>query len=477
MKKLCLIINLIFIIDVFGQTGSTGISDARSVGMAKTYTAVPNGVYSIGNNPANLLFNNDHHFEFSTVLPLPDINVLTGTDFLSIKDYNYFFGGVDDGQGNIVSRYLTETDKTRLKSIFEGGGFFVTDLKTSYFSALYKVNDEVGAFGIGINDVVSLKMNFPEQLISLALDGNTIGKIYNFNDAEMEGWWLRNYSLSYARDLKEIPQNIFKQISFGLTIKYVQGISYAGIDHLKSNLETGQSNELITHGDFLAYSAFSSNFNVKYDFDSTSNEGNKNFSPFPSPAGTGFGFDFGLAANLNDIWKFGIAVTDIGKVNWNKNVVSFSSNEAFYLSDITEKGVLDSLSASFTGKGEYITNISTSLPTALRLGLSLQVDKVTNFFPGTMLIALDYNQGFNNRPGNSTTPIVSFGAEWKPMNWIPFIRSGLSFGGNDGFDWAFGLGIKAGFLEFNFGSPDFKYVFMANTAKRISLSIGTRWVF
>ena len=77
----------------FAQYGSTGSVDARGMSMAKTYNAASNGVFALGINPANLMFSEDKYFEFSTVLPLPDLALSTGTNFISINDFNYFFGG------------------------------------------------------------------------------------------------------------------------------------------------------------------------------------------------------------------------------------------------------------------------------------------------------------------------------------------------------------------------------------------------
>jgi hypothetical protein len=138
---------------------------------------------------------------------------------------------------------------------------------------------------------------------------------------------------------------------------------------------------------------------------------------------------------------------------------------------------MDSIRDNFLGKGEFYSEFTTSLPTVFRAGASFQLDKFFNGnFPGTMLIAADYNQGFNDQPGNSTSPSFSLGAEWKPSDWIP-IRTGLSFGGVTKFNWAFGFGLDAGVIEFDFATPDFHYLFMANQAKRITLAIGTLWKF
>jgi len=102
-----------------GQFGSVGVVDARSMSLAKTYTATTSGIYSVGINPANLSLNNDYLVQFSTVLPVPSVSLGTGSNFISINDINYYFGGV-----NGEPRFLTERDKEELNSliceIYEG---------------------------------------------------------------------------------------------------------------------------------------------------------------------------------------------------------------------------------------------------------------------------------------------------------------------------------------------------------------------
>ncbi len=480
MKKILLCLTLVILLSctAYSQFGSFGTGDARSVGLGKTYTALANGIYSVGHNPANLMLDSNYYCELATVLPFPNLNVRAGSDFITIKDYNYFFGGEDDASGKTVGRYLTASDKDRLKSIFEDGGTVLGDFTASYLSFSIKINDKVGAFAFGISDVVASNFNFPEQLISLGLDGNQVGKIYTFDDAKLKAWWLRNYSLTYSRSLPELEQNIFEKISAGITFNYIQGFAYVGSEKVETSFSTGDYNEIKATGNSEFYSSFSDDFNVKYDFDSTKTKEDANVGPFPSPAGSGLGIDFGLSAKLDEIWTFGISITDIGSVKWTKNVARYSSNTAFALKDITDKDEVDSLKDAITGKGEYVSEFSTSLPTALHLGAAFQLDKYLHGnFPGRMLLVLDYNQGFNDQPLNSTNPRFSLGAEWKPMNWIPYIRTGFSFGGSDAFGWAFGLGIDASVFEFHFATPDFHYLFIPNEAKRISLALGTKWKF
>jgi hypothetical protein len=94
-------------------------------------------------------------------------------------------------------------------------------------------------------------------------------------------------------------------------------------------------------------------------------------------------------------------------------------------------------------------------------------------FPGELLLAFDYNQGFNNLPGNTTKPRFSFGAEYKPLKWLP-IRTGLSVGGTDRVNMGFGFGFLLGSFDMEFATENFGAVFTPNDFRRFSFAMGMR---
>jgi hypothetical protein len=466
MKKILFIITITLSLScfTFAQFGSVGIVDAKSMSLGKTYNANTDGIYSVGINPANMMYSPSGHFEFSTVLPLPALSVRVGTNFMNFDDFNYFFGGVN---GN--SRLLTPADKQRLFGLFSNSGKVFVNASFTTFAAMYKANPYVGAFGFSMADFIGGGFTVPTAIVDLGLNGNTPNKVYSFNDVDAQSWWIREYSLSYARELPEIHQSFFDKIAVGLSIKMVQGFAYFAVDHVNSSFTTGAQNHLSISNEYVIKSAFSQNFGKIYDFDSSDTKAN--MGPFPTPAGTGLGFDLGIAATYNKVWRFSLSVTDIGKINWDKNTAEYSGNGGMTLTDLTDSTQRQQLSDTLKGKGKPTSGFSTDLPTALRLGASYNLKGV---IPGTLLVAMDYNQGFNNMPGNSKIPRFSLGADWAPLGWLN-LRTGFSVGGNDGFGWAFGLGFDTGLLEFQLATSDMNQIIIGNSAKMFTVSIGSRW--
>ncbi|MDR3609672.1 MAG: DUF5723 family protein [Ignavibacteriaceae bacterium] len=459
-----IIISLGLSLQVFAQFGSVGALDSRSMSMGKTYNASTSGIYSIGINPANMMFSPQNHFEFSTVFPLPAISMRAGTNFMSFTDLNYFFGG-DNGN----ARVLTPADKQRLADLFSNSGKVFADLSLNEFSAMYRSTPNVGAFAFSMVDYIGLSFTVPKSIVDLSLNGNQSNQIYSFNDAATKSWWIREYSLSYARELPEINQKLFDKIAAGISLKLVNGFAYVGMDHINTSLSTGASNSINGTADMTELMAFSPSFGSVYDFDSSDTKAS--MGPFPKAAGSGLGIDLGVSASMDQVWRFALSITDIGSIKWDQYTAQYSGSGNFTVNDLTDKTQLDSLKDKMVGKGAFNSGFTTNLPTALRAGVSYNL---VNIVPGSMLLAFDYNQGFNDSPGNSKNPRFSVGVEWTPIGFF-ILRTGCTVGGLDGFGWGLGIGLDAGLVEFNFATSDMNQVVSGNSADMFTVAFGSRW--
>ncbi|HEX2868968.1 MAG TPA: DUF5723 family protein [Ignavibacteriales bacterium] len=470
--------------------GSYAPSDARSTAMGNTYTASTRGIFAVGKNPANLALNSNNGVEIQTAaipLPLPSMNIGVGTNFMSLKDYNYFFGGVPDpaDPSKKVGRYLTPADKEHFADMFKEGGNVFTDFSLPLFNLYINAGDKVGAFALTLGDRVSVDFTAPKGLADFAMNGNPEGSVYNFSDAKLTAWWLRSYGLSYSRqindlltDVFKLPSNLFEQVTFGVTVKYIQGYAYAATDQFNASIETNAGG-ITADAQARGLVAASPNFGITYSFDSLSTKREGKFSPFPTPAGTGIGLDFGLTAKVNDILTLGLALTDAGSISWKTNAAEYSYSTHFIMTDPSNEDKMNAIGDSSKDyEGRYLSSFSTSLPLALSLGAAYQLDQAPfiSRFPGSMLLVLEYHQGFNDLPGNTTTPRFGFGFEWKIANGVPFIRSGVSLGGRENFNWTFGLGFNGGIFDAAIATRDLNY-FFSNDIKRVTLALDTRWKF
>lgn len=470
------ILNILTVIYAQGY-GSSGSLDARNIALGGTNATSARGVYAIGVNPANLVINNGHQIEFSTIFPLPTLNINVGNDFITLEDYKHFFTGVEGENGQISGRYLDNTEKGKFLNLFEQGSMINTNLGINLFSFTIYPSKEIGAFGFAMQDWTSAQLSLPKQVFELVLYGNNPGQVYELNDMDMKAWYLRQYSLTYSRELTNIFPDAFKFFSVGITAKYVQGLFYAGVEHINTTLETQNDYNILVNGDSKMLVASSPSFGMVYDFEDETIDRKSNVGLFNDPAGAGFGFDLGFYADLDKIWSIAFAVTDIGSITWTEGLAEYSSNGSFLLEDITDEELLDSLSEAITGEGYYTNEFSTPLSTAMKMGVGFRLDKfLKGNFPGQLMLELNYHQGFNDMLANSTIQRFSLGAEWLPSSWFN-LRSGISLGGYDDFNWGLGIGFDAGILDIDLATAYTNTLFNGNRAKRIGFAMSSRWTF
>lgn len=465
--KVIIFISIIFSIRVFAQYGSEGAADARSLGLGNTSCAISRGVYSLGINPANLL-KTDEKVDIISILPLPRLSMYTGTDFITINDISYYSDG----------KTYTENDKKNLNSLFNNGGLIFGNVSFTLLSFGIRFKPSIGAFAFSISDVIEGDVTVPQAMPSLLLYGNPQNSLFNFDDSKLNSWWIRDYSLSYAREIQEIKSTILNKLTVGISLKYFQGFEYAQSSRVNGNMvQTGGNNQITLKTNYTIHSAFSDNFHVKYSFDSTAKQ-DAEVSVFPSPAGTGFGFDLGFSMVIFKDYDVALAITDLGSITWDENTAQTVSTSQYKLDDIFDKVQRDSLKDKFKAKSERSGSFITELPTTLRFGAARKfIFNEKESFPGNLLVSIDINQGFNNEPGNSTKTRVSFGGEWKAARGFPVLRTGFSFGGLLGFHWGLGLGIDTGLLEFNFATYDLQSFIKPNSAKYLSVALDSRWKF
>jgi hypothetical protein len=285
---------------------------------------------------------------------------------------------------------------------------------------------------------------------------------------------MRNYSLSYARELNFFSK-YFDKITAGVTLKLIHGYFYAGTEKVNSFASINDRSEIVGRAEYLARTSFSQDIGIRYGFDED-DKTNNNFQVFPAPAGSGFGFDIGTAAVFEKVWKFSFSLTDIGSINWKKRTARFLAEGDILLNDVVSEAQRDSIIDIISGDGEYTDGFSTRLPLALRMGAAYSFEDDRDFIPGNLIVAFDYNQGFNKLPGNSTAPRFSVAGDWKPAQWGA-VRMGFSFGGLDGFNWAAGLGFESGVIELNIATTDLQSVPLPNNSKQISFAFNSRWRF
>ena len=434
-------------------------TNIQGVGMARTSVAFSKGLDAVGINPAGLAANEDGAITLS-FLPL---GLHVGSDFLDYEIYTSYFTGEQTDSGR-VPRYLSESDKQR---ILNGIGRDVARTTADAEAGLFGVSlhlKNIGGVAFTINERQNAYAAIPRDYAQFLLYGNPPGSVQNFGQTEIRASWVREYALSFGFNLPAI--RFLESLSIGAAAKLVHGYGFYSIDRFNASLNTADNGTLHGRVDFLARSA---------GVDPYENGGFESLKLFSKPAGRGYAFDFGLAGAVNNALSFGVALTDVGSIRWYSNTSETVADTTIDIDDplAVEEG--DAVRGVLKGRKREIGSFKSELPTTMRVGAALAVHKLPGFEGlNGLVIGLDLNKGLYETPGSTKTPRVSLGVEYLPIRWLP-LRSGVSFGGTDHFNVAFGFGVHLGLFDLDIASENVTWLFVPKSFSYGSAGIGMRF--
>ena len=433
-----------------GATRAGDQTDIRGLGMARSSVAASRGLDAVGINPANLALPDDG----TVTISLVPIGVGVGSDFMTYGLYNKFFTGVDSPTGR-VARNLSEADKQELLNAFPGGtGRIGADAEVRPVGLALRFGG-FATFAFTATERVAASATIPSAYARFLLEGVTPGSAYDFSGAAGSAAWTREYALSAGFALPDVP--VFRSWSAGLSVKLVHGFAYAAVTRDDTWLSAGSNGVLDANVDMAGVTSQS-------DFRG---------SPFPSPAGSGIGVDLGLSAELNEFLMAAISVTDIGSLRWDGDVRQVYGLGRMHLDDPMNGAQRDSLEHAVTGKTAPGGAFTTALPTTLRMGVQVELEKikwVKKILYGEMTAACDFSQGFSDFPGSSRVGRLSLGLEYRPWQFLPS-RPGGGFGGEDHFNFALGFGLKIWAVQLDIASDNIGWLLSHDSFSRGSLGV------
>jgi len=429
-------------------------TNIRGIGMGRTFVASSQGLDAVGVNPANLPLEDRGTVEFS----LLQFGFHVGSDLFNYDLYNKYFTGVPSDSGR-VARYLSETDKQDILSRFNGGvARSMVDVEARLLGLSLRF-PSVGTFAFTVSEQIGAYVDLPKDYAEFIFYGTLPGKVLDFSETSVKGSWTREYTLAFGTD---IPARIpyLESLTGGIAVKMVKGYAYYEVERFNSTLATADNGVLTANIGFLSRLAGADLFNNGID-------------GFPEPVGQGFGVDLGVSGRLNSAISFGLSMTNIGSIRWDKGVEEIHADTVITIDDPLDPAQRDQVERSLTGERRVGEAFSTSLPTTLRLGVALKVNElpVLETMPGELLLAMDYNQGLTETPTSSTRSRVSLGMEYRLVRWFP-IRAGISVGGTDHLNCALGFGLNFGIFDLDVGSENVGWLFNPDSFSRGSLSIG-----
>ncbi|MFQ6606144.1 MAG: DUF5723 family protein [Fidelibacterota bacterium] len=404
--------------------------DPRAVALAGAYTTIADGIFAVGYNPALLAFQQDKPF----MMQLVGFDFGFVGNYLSMANLNAISG--DTLWANDIRLLLQEFENS------DGLTFF-----QDFHLPLPVINYASGNMAFTSNLVYLSNYRFPMGILQLLLEGNAKHPELDMT-LGYEVLGVTEYGFSFA-----VPYN---QFAWGLTLKYLQGLFYLGVDP-DSSKATLYSGDEAVYGDGVYFLR-------------------------QGIGGSGLGLDVGFTTRRIKGWQVGFSIINaLGSITWNKpslmkDILDGSDNiygtkddlfhftwggralndsmairyiyridslnaqnlsgDIFYRNSTEEQVVYD------TTKNGKPRVFKLNYPAIFRVGVS----KKTN----DILISSDLWTGFEDRLFAHSGWRWAIGLEYQKFPSIP-LRVGFAWGGADFKELSMGLGIHKGPLIFDFG--------------------------
>ncbi len=411
MKKYLIVLLLSF--GLYGQE-----FDGVGLGFAGNYGPLSRGVHALSYNPANVAVPRNNVMELNLI----GVNMNVYNNSFSYRTYQDFF--VTNGKEN----YWDQKKKDSFLSLIPDGGWKINaNINTNVFGLAFN-NFAMAAYPVVFGNVQNTQI---KDVLKRVLNGDVVTRDYAIDYPQMlkgAAFSAVVVSLGYAYPIpikKYLPDVSF--FSVGLGINYYMALGVAQVEESQAHLKRTPFDNYETIDLYTKQS-----IRVSYPENAT-------------PAGKGRSYNFGLSGLYKDKWFVSMSFMNVGgKIDFSTNTerlfMEENENMKFYTNvDSSETSFEHSVDTTLT-----IDPFSTGVPSYFRLG-------VAYYFRKDLVFTSEWKQGLNKVFGNSTTPRLGFGVQYKPLWWLP-LRSGISIGGNTGFLMGFGLG-----LDFRYVSLDLSY--------------------
>jgi len=206
-----------------------------------------------------------------------------GNNFLSISNYNDINGA--NFEDPTASKYLPKSDFY---------SFFNEGIRLNLQSAFSLPLSDISFNNISVSNknYFMIDGHLPKSFMELVLYGNELNKNYDLSLSNSINIFSEN-SIGYAKT--------FNHYSFGIKLKYLQGLAY---------------------GEFINLSDNSSYFYT----DSIGFMGKAEYLINQGVGGSGFAFDIGMIyKNPQTDWKIGLSLNNLfGKIKWDNNNLTYN---------------------------------------------------------------------------------------------------------------------------------------------------------
>ncbi len=376
---------------------SSGLANARAIGMAGAYTSLARGVECTSFNPANLGLETYRQ----TGLQLFGLGLSISNNSFSLDDYNHYTGAT-----------LTESEKDELLAKIPADG-----LKVTADAEATAIGVGLGGLAVSLSALGAAEINLGRTPMELLLKGNALADTVDLDGMYGEGYAFAAFNVSYGQSLYKYYD---RQLAIGGTFRYLRGLAYEEVTEIDGHAVT-----------------------LPAGF-----EGLGSLTARTATGGTGYAVDLGTSLRLSKSYTVGLTVFNfLSHIRWTSGTEE--RRYAFAFDSVTAVNMNADSIVTSTDTTVAIGSFVTTLPATIKAGLA----KTT----GSLLWAVDWEQGFRRGAGISTRPRLSAGAEYRLLHLLP-LRAGFAIGGKPGTTYAAGIGLAFAPVTIDVGAANYNAV-------------------
>lgn len=399
---------------------------------------------------------------------------------VGVAAINGFYGSLNS-EASISDIFVnnSESNKTvfnidKLSDAINGDGEIYQQFSVPLLFFGYNAGKNHYHFSISEREPLSLY--FTDELLKILKFGNApyAGQTTEVR-LDMQLFHYGEYAFGYSRDFME------NRLTVGATMKVLFGKSAINADNLKLSIYTqpdGEYIDLSGHGGLFFAGPFESSENTLRSISFNSDQSISSY--FTNHKNPGFAIDLGATYQLNPKINVAASVTDLGAINWKKQVTGYNLTGQFTWQgvdvsdafnrepDIEEEliALTDSLENAFDFNDEN-TVFKTHLTTRLYLGGSMQVNDILN-------IGVVNRVSFH--PTHNITNMFMLTANAN-FNDVLSLTGSYAVTASSYDNFGIGIGVRAGFAQFILGTNNVHQLLTTEKAKYTSVRFGVNFLF
>lgn len=185
------------------------------------------------------------------------------------------------------------------------------------------------AFGgynhISVNAVANAQVRLPKELMAFLKEGIT-NKTYGIGRVDAHADAYAEIALNHSRKLDQVLPGL----RVGASLKFLIGVGNVDVNIDKADLVLDQDQwHAVTNG---RANVGIKGFRFKTDINKDANPAREYVSgvdmdDFSAPNGFGMALDLGASWKMNKDWRFSLAFTDIGFINWSENYMATTDGD------------------------------------------------------------------------------------------------------------------------------------------------------